>query len=153
MPTAASPFEVPDDLLPGLTQVRAYWQRLKRGNATIPFWDDVVLSSLPALGERLMLIDVFESPFRFRFNTIGHEIRAMYGTNVTGKFLDEVEIKSPFEYMTAQLHATIESRQPSLYVSFSSRNPHQQDRYSRLFLPMWGNGRIEMMLAAIEFEN
>lgn len=154
MPTAASPFEVRDDLPPGLTQVRDYWQGLKRGNAIMPFWDDVNLSSLPDLAGRLMLIDVFESPFRFRFNTIGQEIRALYGSNVTGKFLDEIEVRAPFDYMIAQLHATIESRSPAVYESVSSRSSAQhQGRYARLLLPMWGNGRIEMMLGAIDCGN
>ena len=116
----------------------------------MPFWDDVVLSSLPDVSGRLMLVDAFESPQRFRFNTIGQDIRVRYGTNVTGKFLDEMEIRAPFEYLTAQSSATIETRLPSFYASVSSKSPaHQQDRYVRLLLPMWGNGRIEMILGAI----
>ena len=151
--TAASPFELPDNLPPELARVRDYWESLKRGDASMPFWDDVTLSSLPGLAERLMLVDVFEGPLRFRFNTIGQDIRAQYGTNVTGKFLDEMEIRAPFEYLTAQLSATIETRLPSFYASFSSKSPaHQQDRYVRLLLPMWGNGRIEMMFGAIASE-
>lgn len=153
MTTATSPFELPGKLPPDLDQVRDYWESLKRGDASMPFWDDIVLSSLPGLAERLMLVDVFEGPLRFRFNTIGQDIRTQYGTNVTGKFLDEMEIKAPFEYLTAQSSATIESRLPSFYASFSSKSPmHQQGRYARLLLPMWGNGRIEMMLGAIASE-
>ena len=150
MTTAASPFELPATMPPELVRVSDYWEGLKRGNASMPFWDDLVLSSLSGLSERLMLVDVFEGPLRFRFNTVGQDIRAQYGTNVTGKFLDEIEIKAPFEYLMAQSNATIESRVPSFYASVSSSSPsHQRDRYARVLLPMWGNGRIEMMLGAI----
>lgn len=118
----------------------------------MPFWDDVTLSSLPDLADRLMLVDVFEGPLRFRFNTIGQNIRTQYGTNVTDKFLDEIEIRAPFEYLTAQSSATIESRSPAFYESVSSRSSAQHEgRYARLLLPMWGNGRIEMMLGAIDY--
>ena len=37
-------------------------ERLKRVDASMPFWDDAVLSFLPGLSERLMLVDVFERP-------------------------------------------------------------------------------------------
>lgn len=132
--------------------MRDYWESLKRGDASMPFWDDVTLSSLPDLADRLMLVDVFEGPLRFRFNTIGQNIRTQYGTNVTGKFLDEIEIRAPFEYLTAQSSATIESRSPAFYESVSSRSSAQHEgRYARLLLPMWGNGRIEMMLGAIDY--
>ncbi len=116
----------------------------------MPFWDDVTLSSLPDLIQRLMLVDVFESPQRFRLNSIGQEIRTQYGSNVTGKFLDGIEIRAPFDYMTAQSSATIEDKLPTFYASFSSNSPPlQEHRYTRLLLPMWGNGRIEMMLGVI----
>lgn len=132
--------------------MRDYWESLKRGDASMPFWDDVTLSSLPDLADRLMLVDVFEGPLRFRFNTIGQNIRTQYGTNVTDKFLDEIEIRAPFEYLTAQSSATIESRSPAFYESVSSRSSAQHEgRYARLLLPMWGNGRIEMMLGAIDY--
>ena len=149
MTTAELPFELPASLPQDLARVLNYWENLKRGDASMPFWDDVTLSSLPGLSERLMLVDVFESPLRFRLNTVGQDIRNQYGKNVTGKFLDEIEIRTPLDYMAAQSSATIESRLPSFYASFSSKSSAQQDRYVRLLLPMWGNGRIERMLGAI----
>lgn len=152
MTIAESPFELPATMPPELARVRDYWESLKRGDASMPFWDDVTLSSLPGLVGRLMLVDVFESPLRFRFNTIGQDILARYEANVTGKFLDGIEIRAPFEYLTAQSSATIESRAPAFYESVSSRSSAQhQGRYARLLLPMWGNGRIEMLLGAIDY--
>ena len=150
MTTAALPFPVPENLALEFVRVRNYWDSLKRGDASMPFWDDVNLSSLPDLSERLMLVDVFENPQRFRFNSIGQEIRAQYGAGLTSKFLDETEIKAPFDYLTAQSSATIEGKVPTYYAGFSSeRAGARQNFYGRLLLPMWGNGRIEMMLGTI----
>ena len=150
MTTAALPFPVPENLALDFVRVRNYWESLKRGNASMPFWDDVNLSSLPDLSERLMLVDVFENPQRFRFNSIGQEIRTQYGASVTSQFLDKIEIKAPFEYLTAQSSATIEGKVPTFYASSLSKSARlRQNLYARLLLPMWGNGRIEMMLGAI----
>jgi hypothetical protein len=150
MTTAALPFPVPVNLALDFVRVRNYWESLKRGDASMPFWDDVNLSSLPDLSERLMLVDVFENPQRFRFNSIGQEIRAQYGAGLASKFLDEIEIKAPFDYLTAQSSATIEGKVPTFYASFSSNNAGlSRNFYGRLLLPMWGNGRIEMMLGTI----
>jgi hypothetical protein len=145
MSTATTPFAVPTPMASELIRVMDYWKGLLRGDATMPFWDDVKLGSLPDLVDRLILIDAFDSPQRFRLNTIGRAIAAQYGANVIGKFIDEIDIKAPFEYLTAQASATIEGRGPTFYASGSS----QGSSYARLLLPMWGNGRIEMMLGAI----
>ena len=36
----------------------------------MPFWDDANLSSLPDLSGRLMLVDVFDKPVRFRLEML-----------------------------------------------------------------------------------
>ncbi len=150
MTTARSPFQLPEKMTLELDRVRDYWQSLLRGEANMPFWDDVKLSSLPDLRARLMLVDAFENPQRFRFNTVGQDICGRFGENPTGKFLDEIESKTPFEYLMAQSSATIEARAPTFYASHPSTGTSQhQNGYVRLLLPMWGNGRIEMMLGAI----
>ncbi len=116
----------------------------------MPFWDDVKLSALPDLSSRLMLVDAFENPQRFRLNSIGQDLGARYGANVTGKFLDEIEMRTPFECLAAQSSATIEGKTATFYAHDASKSaPLRQDGYARLLLPLWGNGRIEIMLGAI----
>jgi hypothetical protein len=153
MTAPASPFSLPEKLPLELNRVREYWQSLKRGEASMPFWDDVKLSSLPDLSGRLMLVDVFENPQRFRLNSIGQDLGARYGANVTGKFVDEIEVRAPFEYLAAQSSATIEGRAATFYARDASKSaPLQQDGYARLLLPLWGNGRIEMVLGAVSLQ-
>ena len=60
------PFALPEKLTSELGLVRDYWNGLKRHQNNMPFWDDVSLSALPGLEGRLMLVDVFEKPQRFR---------------------------------------------------------------------------------------
>jgi hypothetical protein len=144
---SSSPFALPATLPPGLGRVRDYWEGLKRGEASMPFWDDVKLSSLPDLSDRLLLVDAFENPQRFRLNSAGARIRRSYGTDLADKFIDEIAQKGPFELLAAQASATIEAKAPTLYAA-PAGSDHQG--YARLLLPMWGDGRIGMLLGAVE---
>ena len=139
MTKTTHPFALPLGLSSDFERVRKYWDGLKRGENRVPFWDDVNLSALPGFEERLMLVDVFKQPQRFRLNTVGKEIRDWYGADVVGKFSDEVDAKGPLEYFTAQASATVEAAEPTCY----------QDGFVRLLLPLWGNGYVSMLLGTI----
>lgn len=135
----ANPFPVPE-LKADLGFVRGYWQSLLRGGADMPFWDDFAPSKLGEQGQRCMLLDVFDKPLRLRFNSVtGSEIEKRYGEAVRDRFCDEVEASPPFEFLNAQGSATIEARASTFYEGAD---------YARLFLPMWGEGRISIILVA-----
>jgi hypothetical protein len=142
------PFAIPAKLPEDLGRVRDYWGSLKRGENSMPFWDDVKLSSLPDLADRLMLVDAFESPQRFRLNLVGEQIRKRYGDDLAGKFVDEIGPRVPFQFLTAQASATIEAQAPTFFAAEARTGRHHG--YARLLLPMWGDGRVGMILGAIK---
>jgi hypothetical protein len=109
----------------------------------MPFWDDVNLSALPELKERLLLIDVFVNPERFRFNVIGKE----FGLQYTDTFLDKSELGGPLAYLRSQCSATVEARFPTYYHQDASG---KATGFSRLLMPMWGDGHIGMLLGVLE---
>jgi hypothetical protein len=150
MKSSALPFAIPAKLPLDLGRVGDYWESLKRGENSMPFWDDVKLSSLPDLSDRLMLVDAFEKPQRFRLNAVGEKIRKRYGDDLLGKFVDEIAPKAPFEFLTAQASVTIEAKAPTFFAGQASTESGGHPRYARLLLPMWGDGRIGMLLGAIE---
>jgi hypothetical protein len=139
---APNPFPFPDKPAPGLSRVRAYWEGLKRADNDMPFWDDVKLSALGDQADSALLIDAFEQPERFRFNTLGQGLAQRYGEPLAGKFLDESALRDPFGYLRAQASATVEARAPTYYEAGS---------VSRLLLPMWGEGHIGMLLGAVDW--
>lgn len=53
----------------------------------MPFADDVNLSALPELADRMALIDVFEQPQRFRFSMVGRELARQGQDIVAGRFI------------------------------------------------------------------
>src|SRR6516164_1858208 len=151
MKRSTVPYSVPSKLEAGLARVRAYWEGLKRGEAAMPFWDDVNLAAFPDLSSRAMLIEVFDKPLRFRFGIVGGELKERYRADIAGRFSDEIEICHPFQYLNSQASATIESRAPTYYRHEATKRGSSRatEGYSRLILPTWGDGCIGMLLGAV----
>ena len=137
------PYPLPHRLSPALTRGRDYWRGLLRGEATMPFWDDVRLNDLADIRERLVLIDVFEKPERFRFNSLGDGLGA---GEFGGLFLDETRLGHPLEFLRSQCAATVEAGEPT----FMRWQAGTDDGYGRLLLPLWGEGHIAMLMGVIE---
>ncbi len=147
------PYPVPRKLESGLAPVLAFWQGLRRREAEIPFWDDIDISALPDVSGRLMLLEASDQPVRFRcgFGVVGEEIKRQYGGDLASKFLDEIEVRHPLQFLISQSSATIESRRPTYYrhaLAKKGGSSHVEREYARLVLPMWGNGHIGMLLVA-----
>lgn len=131
-----TPFALPEKLDRELARVLSYWEGLRRGGNDIPFWDDLKPAALE--GATVFLIDAFAQPERFRFNAF---LGAVAGSaNLKGRFLDEADLASPFEFLRAQSSAAVEARKATYY---------RHDGYGRLLLPMWGDGRVSMLLGAV----
>src|ERR1700739_1332604 len=102
MQSNSGPYSLPQHLEPDLARVLAYWEGLHAGGAKMPFWDDMNISALPDLLDRLMLIDVFNKPLRLRLAIVGDEIKAQHGGDLIGAFLDELEVHDPLSYLNSQ---------------------------------------------------
>ncbi|MBI1198282.1 MAG: hypothetical protein GC203_10505 [Phenylobacterium sp.] len=140
------PFAVPASLSPDLARVQAYWRGLLRGAAEMPFADDLRLTDLPDLVGRLLLVEVFQGPERFRFAEAGG---AVGGVEMEGLFLDETELAYPLEFLRAQCSATVESARPTC---MRMAKAGAQKPYTRLLLPFWGDGRISAILGVVDFD-
>jgi len=141
MTDSNTPFPLPDTLPAMLSDVYDYWRGLIRGKASnMPYWDDVNLADLPSATGHLMLMTAFTKPERIRLDTVGKEISSRYGREIAGSFADEIDPKSPADFLLSQASATIESGAPSFYQSGST---------ARLLLPLWGDGHISMLLGVV----
>lgn len=137
------PFAPTGRLSPDLKRVRDYWEGLMRGSARIPFWDDFNPADLPDLKGRLFLIGVYPKPERYRFDEVGAELTSKGRREVEGLFADEVPPAAPFEFLVSQCSATTEAGEPTLY---------RCEAYTRLILPMWGDGRLSLLAGVVEWE-
>jgi hyperosmotically inducible protein len=144
-------YSLPGELEPDLGRIQAYWNGLKRGANDVPFWDDVKLSLRSRLGRESMLIDVFENPLRFRFDLMGADVANWYGGTIDNRFFEAIDLHAPFDELMLQCRATVEGCAPTYYCQTAAgkADAGHPSGYARLLLPLWGNGRIEMLLGAV----
>jgi len=152
MPTMTAPllpYALPQTLAADLVRVKDYWSGLLRGSARMPFADDLSLEALPDLAPRLALIEVFTLPERFRFSYIGEDIAASQSKPLADKFLDEIDLPFPFEFLRSQASAAVESGTPTCH-SQPANAVGTQPAYNRLVLPLWGDGHTSLLLVAVD---
>lgn len=142
--TYRNPFPLPDHLPPALQPVLSYWQELKRAESAMPFADDIDLSILSNLTAKALILRVFALPERFRFEFLGNDLRGSSEAR-TGGFLDEISLGGDFSYLRAQSSTTVEAAMPT-FCQFTG-DPERS--FSRLLLPVWGNGEISMLVGAV----
>lgn len=147
MAAAANPFPLPDTLDHELARILSEWRDLRRAGNIIPFWDDLKPTAIAGRPRSLILLDVFEKPERFRFSLADQQLVPTQEAKLSGAFIDEVPLGDEFAFLRAQASATVEARAPT-YYRYGSRG--LSPGFVRLLLPMWGDGRIGMLLGAIE---
>ncbi len=93
------------------------------------------------------MIDTLDKPMRFRFSfgVVGAEVKRAYGGDLDGRFLDEIEVRPPLQFLLSQCSATVESRRPTYYRQPRSGGSAAAHGYSRLMLPLWGDGGIGLL--------
>ena len=97
-----------------------------------------------------MLIDVFESPPPFRIDLAGADVANWYGGTIGNRFLDEMDLHASFDELTLQCRATVKRCAPIYHETVAGkRGAEHPSGYARLLLPLWGNGRMEMVLGGV----
>lgn len=148
MKSVDQPFALPEFLSAEFAALRGYWNSIRRGEAKIPFADDFSAAALGRMSANLALVHVFENPQRFRFDLAGANVASVYRAELENRFVDEISPGAPLDYFAAQCATTVESAAPSLY---DHRRTPGSAEYQRLMLPLWGDGRVNLILAVFDF--
>ena len=143
-----APFAVEAPLSQKLEAVLAYWRSLRRGQAEVPFADDLDMGKAAALCADLMVVEVFDKPARLRLDLAATPHAPEVERDLQGRFLDEVSLRSPLDYLRSQCEAAVEGAAPTCYRHTPTGT---ERRYARLVLPLWGEGQIRLLLVAIEW--
>jgi hypothetical protein len=140
------PFAVESPLPPHLDGLLAYWKALCRGQADMPFADDIDMNRVRELVGDSFTLGVFAKPARYRLELAYTPHAPAIAADLTDRFIDEVDLPSPLEFLRAQAEAAVEGMGPTIYA-----HDHGGVAYQRLLLPAWGEGQVKLLLGAVEY--
>lgn len=141
-----------------LRKLLAYWLA-KKGDRPAPQRADIDPAEIKSLLPHLGIVDVERAdvdgrPLRFRYRLAGTEIAKAYGFDLTGRYLDELDLNNHQQDITAEYARAAETGEPSCSVFEYTRNDGRHISYERLVLPMSSDGRIiDMLIGGCVFDN
>lgn len=129
-----------------LKQLYAYWLA-KKGARLAPSRGDIQPAEMKPFLRHVFLLDVIGSPPRFKFRLAGTEVVNRYGEEITGRFLDNIDLDDVTSDIVHEYEKTVRDARPVYgrwrYIKHSGKYLN----YERLILPLSSNGRtIDMLL-------
>jgi hypothetical protein len=119
-----------------LKTLEAYWHSKKRGDA-LPRRRDIDPWEMRSFLDHVFLIDVTQNPMRFWFRTVGGEVSNGYGENLTGKYVDEIDLDDMQKEIIADYKtAVVEARPVYSRCEYVKGDDQRRLRYERLLLPL-----------------
>jgi len=147
-----SPRARPTIASPRLQALYAYWNKQRAGRP-MPSRADFDPIDIPRLLPNLLLMDVEPGTGRLKVRVAGTTVVEMYGSDYTGRYLDEIEFGDRRAAVLHDYTTCVETRQP--YVSEHSFWTDRQVTYrvERVILPLSDDGeRVSHLVAGLEFD-
>ena len=138
---------------PSLKAVYAYWLS-KKGAAPAPPRSAIRPEEIASLLPNIVLLDVVGAPPRFRIRLFGTGLVAAYGTDITGKFMDEIDLDAVGGEVLAQLERAVQEVRPQIYrLAYTKTGDRRHLEYERIWLPLSPDGKtVTMLLGAFAVE-
>lgn len=142
--------EVSEPTQESLENLYAYWLA-KRGFRIAPSRSAIQLDA--ALLQDIVLVDVVGDPPRFRYRFCGTRLADYYGDNLTGKFLDEIDIGSVSVKMINFLTTIVRECRPQvIWARYTKQRDGRCIEFERIALPLSQDGKtVNMILCAYAF--
>lgn len=144
----------PDNLSRRQADALAYWRDLYRQRAGLPARSDVDPAAMTAFLSRVTLVDVVPGPdtVRYRARLIGTAVVLRHGRDITGRFDDELYKGAYLAQLRRFYDRVREERQP-LLVECRVHGEYGNRRYSRLVLPLSGDGEsVDMLMVVFAYD-
>lgn len=138
---------------PKTIAMHAYWQELVEKAGRLPSRAQIDPISIPTLLANIFLLDVLESPLRFRYRLVGSKLVAAGGRELTGMLMEDAHpnlfvAQSYPDYPACVRAHRIGRRLGSPVFDWDRRHV----RIERLLLPLATDGRnVDMILGLSVF--
>jgi hypothetical protein len=136
------------DADPRLHQAYQYWQQ-KRGARAMPSRRDIEPAELRAVLPHLMMIDVEPGP-RFRYRLFGTAVVEAFGSDPTGKYIDEVMVGAYKSFLLGLYGDLVVSKKPVYSTSIYGGKRDTMLWTQRLMLPLSSDGTAVDKVLAIQ---
>ena len=129
-----------------LRALEAYWRSKMRGDV-LPTRRDIDPWEMRTFLSHVFVIDVTRNPLRFWFRSVGGHVSDGYGENMTGKYIDEIDLDDMQKEIIADYKtAATDARPVYARCEYVKGTDQRHLRYERLLLPLSSDGQIVDML-------
>lgn len=129
-----------------LKKLYAYWLA-KKGSRLAPARSDIQPAEMKPFLRHVFMLDVLGSPPRFKFRLAGTEIVNRFGEEVTGRFLDEIDLDDVTTDILLEYEKAVREAQPVYGRWRYIKRSGQYLNYERLILPLSSDGiTIDMLI-------
>ena len=129
-----------------LRTLYAYWAG-KKGARLAPRRSDIDPAEMKNFLRYVFLLDIVDIPLRFRFRLAGTEIVSRYGEEVTGRFLDEIDLDDVGSEILNEYETAVREARPVRGHWQYTKRDGQYLKYERIILPLSSDGHsIDMLL-------
>jgi hypothetical protein len=137
--------ELPEPSHKSLKALHAYWLS-KKGSRIAPPRSAIKPAEIASLLPTIALIDVIGEPPRFCFRLFGTGLAAAYGRDLTGKFLDEIDIDSIDTKILRQAENMVRNCRVRVARDRFTKRDGRHIEYERISLPLSNDGSTVNMI-------
>jgi len=128
-----------------------YW-RSKRGNRTIPRRSDIEPTEIPRLLPNIQITELVAGGKRIRYRLAGSAIVEAYGSELKGKYFDEVFMGERLRFAEENYRVMCERKRPVLVVNHYHSARNVALVCHRLIMPLSEDGEtVNQCLTALNF--
>jgi len=130
---------------PVTQRLLAYWQSKLNGRAA-PRREDILPEELGDLLPWIILIEIMGEPPRFRVRLAGTGVVREYGSEVTGKFIDELDLGAARDRALDDYGRVARDCRPVVGTFDLKKRDGRWGSYERIALPLSADGESVNML-------
>jgi len=130
-----------------------YWDGL-HGDSEMPSRTQIDPVAIPpTVLPHVMLLEVERGPFRLKIRLMGTHLAESYGEEVTGRYMDELDLGCKGEEILQSYAETVVSHKPAHIEGHYRKHDGRHIKYERIALPLSLDGRnANRLLVGVHFE-